>query len=145
MPLSIEIDGKTHKGEYTLVAICNGQYYGGGLHICPQASLSDGKITLCLAKAMSRPKTMTIFPYLVAGQHHRLKAVSFVECEEVCITLAKGAESLSLDGNLYEVVGQDGGSFLPEERRFLSPHKLAGAEKGEMRFKIMPGAINIFL
>ncbi|MCL2377996.1 MAG: hypothetical protein FWC77_02615 [Defluviitaleaceae bacterium] len=145
MPLNIEIDGKIHTGDYTLVAVCNGQYYGGGLHICPDAKLADGKITLCLAKAMSRPKTMTIFPYLVAGQHHRLRAVSFVECEEVCINLAKGAESLSLDGNLYEVTGQSGGGFTEEERRFLSPHKLPGAEKGQMRFKIMPSAIRIFI
>jgi len=145
MPLVVEVDGGKLEGEYTLVAVCNGQYYGGGLHISPQASLSDGKITLCLVKAMSRPKTMTIFPYLIAGQHHRLKTVSYVTCEEVCLTLKTGVESLSLDGNLYEVMGQGGGSFTEEERRYLSPYKLPGAEKGEMRFKIIPKAINIFL
>ena len=145
MPLTIEIDGKKRQGEYTLVAVCNGQYYGGGLHICPQARLDDGKITLCIAKAMSRPKTMTIFPSLVVGQHHRLRAVSFVKCEEVCLTLQKGVESLSLDGNLYEVTAQGSSGLPQEERRFLSPHKLPGANMGEMRFKIMPGAINIFL
>jgi len=145
MPLKVEIDGKQREGEFTLVAACNGQYYGGGLHISPESSLTDGKINLCLVEAMSRPKTMTIFPSLVVGQHHRLGAVSFTKCEEVCLTLSRGVESLSLDGNLYEVKGQDGRSFPPEERRFLSPHKLPGADKGEMRFKIMPQAIDIFL
>jgi len=145
MQLAVEIDGKVREGEYTLVAVCNGQYYGGGLHISPQASLSDGKITLCFVTAMSRPKTMTIFPYLVVGQHHRLKAVSYVECEEVCLTLKSGAESLSLDGNLYEVVSSGGSGFAEEEKRFFSPYKLPGADKGEMRFKIMPKAISIYL
>ena len=94
---------------------------------------------------MSRPKTMTIFPYLVAGQHHRLKTVSYVTCEEVCLTLKTGAESLSLDGNLYEVIGQNGGGFTKEEKQYLSPHKLPNAEKGQMRFKVIPGAIKVFL
>jgi len=145
MPLTVEIDGKKRDGEYTLVAACNGQYYGGGLHISPGSRLNDGKINLCLVEAMSRPKTMTIFPSLVVGQHHRLKAVSFIKCEEVCITLNHGVESLSLDGNLYEVTAQGSGGFPQEERRYLSPHKLPGADKGEMRFKAMPGAINIFV
>ena len=145
MPLTVEIDGKTLEGEYTLVAACNGQYYGGGLHICPSASLTDGKITLCLVKAMSRPKTMTIFPSLMIGRHHRLKAISFIECEEARITLKRGAESLSLDGNLYEVTGQGGSSFTDQERRFLSPHRLHGADKGEMHFKVVPRGISIFL
>ncbi|MCL2405994.1 MAG: hypothetical protein FWC92_10705 [Defluviitaleaceae bacterium] len=145
MPLTVEIDGKVHEGEYTLVAICNGQYYGGGLHISPQAKLADGKITLCLVTAMSRLKTMTIFPYLVAGQHHRLGAVSYIECEEVCLTLKSGTESLSLDGNLYEIISEDSDGFPPEDRRYLSPHKLPNAERGEMRFKIVPGAMKVFL
>ena len=145
MPLTIEIDGQVHEGEYTLVAVCNGQYYGGGLHICPQARLDDGKITLCLVKAMNRPKTMVIFPSLVMGRHHRLKAVSFRQCEEVRITLKSGTESLSLDGNLHEIIGQGGGGFPPEEKRFLSSYPLPGADKGEMHFKIMPRVINIFI
>ena len=145
MPLTIEIDGKVREGEYTLVAVCNGQYYGGGLHICPKARLDDGKITLCLVEAMSRAKTMVIFPSLILGRHHRLGAVSFLECEEVNITLKSGTESLSLDGNLHEIIGQGGGGFPDEEKRFLSLWPLPGADKGEMRFKIMPRAINIFV
>ena len=120
MPLEIEIDGVVHEGEYTLIAVCNGQYYGGGLHITPQAKLDDGKITICLVKKLSRPKTMVIFPYLMMGRHHRLKAVSFAEGEDVRIRLKSGTECISLDGNLYE-------------------------EVGELHFQIMPRGINIFL
>jgi len=144
MPLTVEIDGVKHEGEYTLVAVCNGQYYGGGLHISPKARLDDGKITLCLVKALSRPKTMLIFPSLMVNRHERLKAVSFHECEEVKLTLQGGVECLSLDGNLYEVVGGANG-FSTEEKKFVSPYNLPGAEKGEMHFKVMPRAINIFL
>jgi len=143
MPLLIEIDGNVIEGDYTLVAVCNGQYYGGGLHICPDARVDDGKITLCLAKAMSRPKTMTIFPYLMLGRHHRLKAVSFHEGEDVKIKLKSGVECISLDGNLHEI--KNGEGYTDEEKRYLSPHHLPGTEKGELHFQIMPRAVNIFL
>ena len=146
MPLKLEIDGKAQDGDYTLVAVCNGQYYGGGLHISPQARLDDGKITLCMVKALSRPKTMVIFPYLMLGRHHRLKAVSFCQCEEVRITLKKGTECLSLDGNLHEIIGSQGGEASQRGANpFLSPHPLPGAEKGEMRFTVMPKGIRMFI
>jgi diacylglycerol kinase family enzyme len=104
VPLTIEVNGEIINDAFTLVAICNGQYYGGGLHISPMAKIDDGKITLCLVRGMSRPKTMLIFPSLMMVQHMRLKAVSFIECEEIKITLGKQAlasETLCLDGNLY--------------------------------------------
>jgi diacylglycerol kinase family enzyme len=104
VPLTIEVNGKTIGDDFTLVAICNGQYYGGGLHISPMAEINDGRIHLCLVKGMSRPKTMLIFPYLMVGQHQRLKAVSYMDCDEVKITLGEHAlatETLCLDGNLY--------------------------------------------
>jgi len=142
MPLTIEIDGVKRQGEYTLVAVCNGQYYGGGLHITPQARLDDGKITICLVEAMSRPKTMVIFPYLMLGRHHRLRAVSFHTCEEVRITLEDGVECLSLDGDLHEV--KNGQGYTSAEKKFLSPHNLPGAENGELHFQIISQAINIF-
>jgi len=94
---------------------------------------------------------MTIFPYLMMGRHHKLKAVSFAQGEDVRIRLKSGVECISLDGNLHEVVGSDmqgeGATTASDIRnkRFLSPYPLPGAEKGELHFQIMPRALNIFL
>ena len=52
--LVIEANGMVFDGAFTLVAVCNGQHYGGGLHISPQAKIDDGKITLCVARSMSK-------------------------------------------------------------------------------------------
>ena len=138
MPLTIELDGVVQEGAYTLVAVCNGQYYGGGLHLAPDARLDDGKITVCMVKAMSRPRTMVIFPYLMLGRHHRLRAVSFHKCTDIKIRLKSGIEYLSLDGNLYGISGGN-------EHQYVSPHQLEGADKGEMHFTVIPQAINIFV
>ena len=99
--LELVADGQSFFGDYTLVAICNGQYYGGGMHIAPQASMDDGLITLCLVEAMSRPKTMAIFPSLLIGWHTRLREVSFMQCRKLSIKI-QDPQWLCLDGNLYD-------------------------------------------
>jgi diacylglycerol kinase family enzyme len=130
VPLIVEVNGEVIDDTFTLVAICNGQYYGGGLHIAPKAKIDGGKIMLCLVRSMSRPKTMLIFPSLMIEQHHRFKAVSFVECDEVKITLgekAQATETLCLDGNLY-------------------PLTLAGQNPGQnFHFKIHPQLLDVFV
>jgi diacylglycerol kinase family enzyme len=117
--LKIEANGKTIDKSYTLVAICNGQYYGGGFRITPPAQIDDGKITVCLCEAMSRPKTMLIFPSLMIEKHTLLKNVKFLECSELSITLP-GVEDLCLDGNLYQ-------------------------KSGRLDFKVLPGVLDCFV
>ena len=103
--LVIEADGMVFDGAFTLVAVCNGQFYGGGLHISPSAKIDDGKITLCVASSMSKIKTMTIFPTLMIKKHMYLKAVSFHECTSVKITFLDDGGVLCLDGNLSQAYG----------------------------------------
>jgi len=118
MPLEITTDGQTNKNSYTLIAICNGQYYGGGMRIAPTAQIDDGKITLCTVNALTRPKTMIIFPTLMIEKHTNLKAVKYTTCNEVTIKLPS-QEILCLDGNLYPT-------------------------SGEINFKLLPKVLNIF-
>ena len=125
---AVEADGDTvgesasdrREDEYVLVAIANGQYYGGGMRVCPDAKIDDGKITLCRIRAMGSFKAMLVFPPFILGKHEFLKSVSFMECDSVKITLPSGAETLCLDGNLYPC-------------------------EGEIEFKILPQALNIFM
>jgi len=120
LPLTFEVNGEKWDKHYTLAAVCNGQYYGGGMPIAPSAKIDDGKITLCLVEGISRPKTMVLFPSLMVGKHVLLKPVKFHECQQVAITLPPGQESLCLDGNLY-----------PRE--------------GRLEFKILPGVLDVFV
>ena len=126
LPLKIEVNGEALNRSFTLAAICNGRYYGGGLHITPGAAIDDGKITLTLIEAMSRLKTMILFPSLMFGFHKKLKAVSFLECESLVITLPSN-EKLCLDGNLYD-------------RRSEDP-----ADESRVEFKILHKALDVFV
>ncbi|MDR0272695.1 MAG: diacylglycerol kinase family lipid kinase [Clostridiales bacterium] len=119
LPLTIEVNGKKIEDEFTLIAVCNGQYYGGGMRIAPSASIDDGKITLCLVEGMPRPKTMILFPSILMERHTKLKIVKYIECESVKI-ISAGAETLCLDGNLYPC-------------------------EDEIEFKIHPKAMDVFI
>jgi len=89
------------------------------MHISPSAKIDDGKITICLLDAVSRPRTMVIFPSLMIEKHVLLKEVHFVDCEEVTIT-SQSPIPLCLDGNLYP-------------------------EANELNFKILPKALEILV
>jgi YegS/Rv2252/BmrU family lipid kinase len=100
MTLTITADGETLEGDFTLAAMCNGQYYGGGMRIAPEADLADGKISMVTVDGMSRPRTMVVFPSVLLERHTRLKELRTILCEEVQIIMAR-EETLCLDGNLY--------------------------------------------
>jgi len=101
-PLTLYIDGEQYaSGNFTLVAICNGQYYGGGMRIAPSAVIDDGKITLCIISALSRLQCLTLFPLVLLERHTQLKAIKYIDCQKVTI-IPKNQQSLSLDGNIYE-------------------------------------------
>ena len=119
IPLTLEIDGEIITKDFTLVAVCNNSTYGGGLPISPSARFDDGKITLCMVNGMSRLKLGVLFPSLLFKKHVHLKDISFVDCQEVKITLPPGTETLCLDGNLF-----------PKE--------------GQLHFRIMPQILDVF-
>jgi YegS/Rv2252/BmrU family lipid kinase len=105
--LTVTADGNKIQGSFTLIAICNGQYYGGGMRIAPSALLDDGRITLVLAEAMSRPKLMLLFPSIIFQKHTKLKEVRTLTCREVLLEW-EGEATLCLDGNLYSRTGAAG-------------------------------------
>lgn len=114
IPLTLSIDGKIITRDFTLVAICNNNTYGGGLEISPSAKFDDGKITLCMVDGMSRLKLGVLFPSLLFKKHVHLKAINFIDCHEVIISLPPGTETLCLDGNLYTKEGQLHFKILPQ-------------------------------
>lgn len=106
-------------GRYTLVAICNGQYYGGGMKIAPPARINDGRITLCLISELSRLKAFRLFPTVLTEQHVHLKEVKYVECERCIITPTNHQVDLCTDGNLSKSTGSIEFEILPNAMRVI--------------------------
>ena len=121
-PITIHIDDEDPiEDDFTLVAVCNGQYYGGGMRINPLAVIDDGRITLCLVSALSKLKTLALFPLMLMERHTGFKAIKYIECKKVKL-IPKGEKIFCLDGNLYESAEPLEFEILPKAVKVFIPY-----------------------
>ena len=85
------------------MAFANGQYYGGGMQICPAAQLDDGWIDLCLVGDISRLEAVHQLPGLYHGRHVGHPAVEFVRARSVVIAGEDGTHA-HLDGEPFGTI-----------------------------------------
>src|SRR5690606_2123615 len=62
--------GEPIESRVALVAVANGQYFGGGMKIAPDAALDDGQFEVVLLRGASK-LTLIRDLRLVYGGHHR--------------------------------------------------------------------------
>ena len=69
-PMTMVIDGQTHEIPKTQqVVIANCQYYGGGMHIAPTASPTDGVFDVVVIKDAGRIETLRGMNDIRSGKH----------------------------------------------------------------------------
>jgi diacylglycerol kinase (ATP) len=71
LPYTLELDGQVRQVEAMLVAVGNGESFGGGLRITHGASLDDGWLDVVVIKTMSKPDLVRTYPRLLTGKHTR--------------------------------------------------------------------------
>lgn len=74
-PVTIDLDGEVTPATITLLAVGNGQYYGGGMRIAPNASLTDGLFDIITAGDLTLPELLAAVPRIYSGSHLRLPKV----------------------------------------------------------------------
>ncbi|MFX1538161.1 MAG: diacylglycerol/lipid kinase family protein [Promethearchaeota archaeon] len=105
--LLIRIDEEqTVEGKRMLVAIGNGKRYGGGMHICPKAEVTDGKFTATTVHKMGRITLLRFFPTVYEGNHLSHDSVETFEGEFIHVDSPKKKCLYQVDG---EIMG-----YLPE-------------------------------
>jgi diacylglycerol kinase (ATP) len=65
----IELDDRSIATEAMLIAIANGASYGGGMRVCPDASLTDGLFDLMILEPVSKFELLRVFPRVFKGTH----------------------------------------------------------------------------
>lgn len=85
VPYSVRIDGAEHVGEGMLVCIGNGSRYGGGMRVCPQASLDDGLLELTWLSRVPKRTFLRVFPTVFRGTHVRHPAVRTMRGERIWV------------------------------------------------------------
>ena len=83
-----------------LAVLCNGGMFGGGIRICPDAKLDEGKLKLVIVDYMSGFRLLRALFALISGRILKLDATTCVDVESVEI-LPKKSFILQLDGELY--------------------------------------------
>lgn len=100
-PLSyrLVLDDRSLELDAMLVAVGNGSSYGGGMRICPDASLIDGLLDVTVISRMTRARLIRLFPSVYSGRHVRHPEV---------LTFRASTVTVKADSNGYadgELVG----------------------------------------
>ncbi len=66
---SLTVDGKKRTVEAIMVAVGNGDSYGGGMKLIPKANSSDGKLDLFILHSVSKWELIKVFPKIFSGRH----------------------------------------------------------------------------
>ena len=91
----IRVDESYLEVQATLVTVANGSSYGGGMKVCPDASITDGLFDVMVLGRVSRIELLKVFPKVYRGGHVGHPAVTFYRCNEIEID---GSGSSFADG-----------------------------------------------
>ena len=106
-PVEIKLgDHKPKTISMLLTCFCNGQFFGGNMHVAPQARLDDGLLDVITFEDFSRFKAMLKLSKMYKGTHLREPNINLVQAKTCTLTPQKNEKVfIEADG---ECVG-----FLP--------------------------------
>ncbi|MFX0184913.1 MAG: diacylglycerol/lipid kinase family protein [Candidatus Hodarchaeota archaeon] len=105
--LLIRINGdQIIEGQRMSLAIGNGKRYGGGMHICPDAEVTDGKFALTALGKIGQITLLRFWSTVYNGNHLSHNSVETLEGESVYVDSPKKKCLYQVDG---EIMG-----YLPE-------------------------------
>lgn len=116
--VSLRVDGKlVHEGALHLAVVANGRYFGGGMHVAPQARFDDGLFDVVVIRGEGgKGRLLRHLPKLYAGAHLTLP--------DVVSTRGRVVEATSAEDVPIEIDGE--------------PLGYLGA-----RFECLPGALRL--
>jgi len=86
LPMRVSVNGGSGQSRPTiLAAVANAPVFGGGMKIAPRAKLDDGKLDLCMVRAMNVLKLFCLFPTVYFGKHLGFEEVEYSQTDSVRI------------------------------------------------------------
>lgn len=85
-----------------MIAVCNGQYFGSGMHVAPMAKIDDGVFEVVSIGAPSKIAFAMSSRKIYSGEHLRARGTEHFACEKVTLDLenesARGVFLIDCDG-----------------------------------------------
>ncbi len=82
----LEIDEEKIHRRAMLLSVANGNCYGGGMKISPNAKNCDGQLDVLMVDPVSKIKLLALFPRIFTGSHINHPKVSTMRCKEISIS-----------------------------------------------------------
>ena len=115
-------DGEVIERPLLLMSIANGQFYGGGFHSNPRATLDDGLFDVNIIEKVSRVTFLSLIGSYKAGTHLETGAKYITYRQSKSLTMHFDTETLMcVDGETAPVTELTV-SIVPKATRFVLPH-----------------------
>lgn len=112
-------DGHEEEGKYMMCSVANGKYIGGGIPVCPDASVQDGLLDIVLVRDVPRWKIPFYLPGLMMSRILRYKITRHSRVRQVRI---QGKQlRVNIDGEIRTMDSADF-SVCPGSLRVFVPN-----------------------
>ena len=81
----MSVDGVNRDGEYYIICLMNGSYYGNGAKAAPLAQIDDGYFDLILFKKANRIKTYKTLVKYLKGKATIKDGIETIHCKELIV------------------------------------------------------------
>ena len=99
---TVTLDGEAAEGDFALVSVCNGRYYGGGSTPVPEARMDDGVLNTILVRKISKLSFARLFRVYSTGNYRQLPTVArSVTAREIRIRSEVEEIVTCLDGECF--------------------------------------------
>ncbi|RYP83879.1 diacylglycerol kinase family lipid kinase [Nocardioides guangzhouensis] len=101
---ALSLDGVAHEVRAATVVVANSGYYGSGMHIAPDASVTDGLLDVVVIAAAGRLDLIRSLPKVYDGSHVALPEVTVHRAREVRMEVVAGEVPVGADGEPLTVL-----------------------------------------
>lgn len=118
---TVELDGKTAEGDYAVITVCNGRFYGGGFMPVAEARMDDGVLNTLVIRKISRPTFLRFVGPYSKGEYAKFpKIANYSTAKEIHIRSDRPDIVTCLDG---EIVHSDDMTIRLSDKRlnFFGP------------------------
>ena len=80
---TVELDGVATEGDWSLVSVCNGRYYGGGFMPVAEARMDDGVLNTLVVRAVNRRTFLRFVGPYAKGEYYKFPAYAHCSTPKV--------------------------------------------------------------
>ncbi|MCD6288338.1 MAG: diacylglycerol kinase family lipid kinase [Candidatus Hydrogenedentes bacterium] len=86
IPVTLDLDDRaTIRANILEIAVANGQYFGGGMHIAPRASIQDGRLDLVIVPKIGLGRALAFIPPLYRNGILGRNGVIWRQCRKITV------------------------------------------------------------